>query len=240
MLEQELVVERGLFFFLNGHHTAFWDDFFWLVSDKWAWVPFYACFLFVFAYKKHWKELVPVLLALALVIVLCDQIASGWVKPFVHRFRPTHHPDFQNLVQTVRDYRGGTYGFFSSHAANAFGLAVFTSLLFKNRKFTCTMLLFAGLTGYSRLYLGVHFVSDVVVGALVGSGVAWLIYTVYVVCCQGLGNREGLGNHQGLGNRKGCPYNMYSNEEILGLCIVFFIFIAIFLLMSFFCLNLAA
>jgi undecaprenyl-diphosphatase len=231
MLEQELALERSLFFFLNGHHTAFGDGFFWLVSYKWAWVPFYACLLFVFVYRKNWKEIVLVLLSIVLVITLCDQISAHVARPFFQRLRPTHHPDFQYIVQTVRDYRGGLYGFFSSHAANAFGLAVFTSLLFKNRWFTGTMLLFAFLTGYSRIYLGVHFVSDVVVGAAVGSAIAWGVYKVYAGCRQWwLGGRR-------MGNRKGTPYAymqkfVYSQQEIYGLCIAFVIFLAIFLIFS--------
>jgi undecaprenyl-diphosphatase len=96
-----------------------------------------------------------------------------------HRFRPTHHPDFQDWVNTVFDQRGGKYGFISSHAANTFGLATWTALLFRNRWLTATMLLFALLTGYSRIYLGLHFVSDVVVGALVGIGVGYAVYRLY-------------------------------------------------------------
>ncbi|GHT26266.1 hypothetical protein AGMMS4957_21720 [Bacteroidia bacterium] len=235
MLEQELVLERSLFFFLNGHHTALLDVFFWLVSYKWAWVPFYACFLFVFVYKKNWKEIVLVVLSIALVITLCDQISAHVARPFFQRFRPTHHPDFQDIVKIVRNERGGLYGFFSSHASNAFGFAVFTSLLFKNRWFTATMLLFALLTSYSRIYLGLHFVSDVVVGAVVGSAIAWGVYKLYVVCCQWwLGGRR-MGSR--MGNRKDSPYAymqkfVYSRQEIYGLCIAFFIFIAIFFIFS--------
>ncbi|GAP73214.1 membrane-associated phospholipid phosphatase [Candidatus Symbiothrix dinenymphae] len=217
MLEQELIWERGLFFFLNGHHTEFWDGFFRTMSDKMVWVPFYLCFLFVFAYKKHWKEIVLVLLAIALTITLCDQIASGLAKPLAQRFRPTHHPDFQDYVQIVRGDRGGLFGFFSSHASNAFGFAVFVALVFKNRWLTGTMILFASITAYSRIYLGVHFVSDVVVGALVGSGVAWLVYKAYSEC-----------------RRRWVPVtqqSVYSKKEIQGLCIAYYYLILIVLFM---------
>jgi undecaprenyl-diphosphatase len=186
MLERELQWERGLFFFLNGSDSPFWDAFFYLYSYKWTWIPFYLCFLFVFIYRKtgaevreEWKTILWTIFSVLLVVTLCDQIASGVFKPLFHRFRPTHHPDFQELVATVFNRRGGKYGFISSHAANTFGLATFTALLFRKGLFTCTILLFALVTGYSRIYLGLHFVSDVVAGALVGIVVGYIVYRIY-------------------------------------------------------------
>ncbi|GHV55893.1 lipid A 4'-phosphatase [Bacteroidia bacterium] len=185
MLERELQWERGLFFFLNGSDSSFWDSFFYFYSYKWTWIPFYLCFLFVFIYRKtgteikrDWKEILGTIFSIVIVVVLCDQISSGIFKPVFHRFRPTHHPDFQNLVDIVRGERGGQYGFISSHAANMFGLATFTASLFRNRLFTVTIFVFALLTGYSRIYLGLHFVSDVVVGALVGMFIGYIVYRI--------------------------------------------------------------
>jgi undecaprenyl-diphosphatase len=114
-----------------------------------------------------------------IVIALCDQIASGVFKPMFHRFRPTHHPDFKDWVDVVSGQRGGRYGFISSHAANTFGLSTFVSLLFRNRLLSFTLFLFALLTAYSRIYLGLQFVSDVVVGALVGILAGYAVYRIY-------------------------------------------------------------
>jgi undecaprenyl-diphosphatase len=179
MLENELELERELFFFLNGSDSAFWDTFWWTVSGKWVWLPLYAILLFFLVYKQPAKVIICRIIAIILVIVLCDQIASGIFKPLFHRFRPTHHPDFQAQVDIVRGYRGGLYGFMSSHAANTFGLATFTALLFKNKWFTFVIVTFAVMNSYSRIYLGVHFVSDVVAGALLGIAVGFGIYKLY-------------------------------------------------------------
>jgi undecaprenyl-diphosphatase len=179
MLENELQLEKSLFFWLNGSDSALLDSFFYLYSFKWTWLLFYLCFVFIFIYKKNLKEIICIILAVTLLVLLCDQIASGFFKPLFHRFRPTHHPDFQAQVKTVWGYTSGLYGFMSSHASNAFGFSVFTSLVFRNRFFTGMIFLFALLNIYSRVYLGVHFISDVVAGALVGSLIGYWVYRLY-------------------------------------------------------------
>lgn len=180
MLECILVYERDLFLWLNGTHTRFWDEFIWLYSGKIAWIPLVLVVFFVFCYKKDWRESVLILLFIALVITLCDQFASSICKPLFCRLRPTRHPDFMNEVQIVFDYRGGKYGFISSHAANAFGFAAFTLLLFKYRWYTIAILLWGLIMGYSRIYLGVHFISDIIPGILAGFFWGVLGYSLYV------------------------------------------------------------
>ena len=181
MLEHELLFERDLFLLLNGCHSVFWDNVMYIYSRTFTWVPFYVCFFFVFLYRKNWKEFVLVVVSVVLLILFCDQLSSGIAKPFFQRLRPTYHPDFKDVVKTVFDYRGGRYGFFSGHAANSFGFATLMSLMFRNKIFTATMFVFAAITAYSRIYLGVHFISDIVVGMLVGIFFGWLVYELFVL-----------------------------------------------------------
>lgn len=180
MVEKVLDYERDLFFMLNGSDSPFLDRFMWLYSGKAVWLPLAAFILIVLLYKKKWRESILILLAIVLVITLCDQFASHVCKPIFTRFRPTHHPDFMDQVQTVFNYRGGKYGFISSHAANAFGFATFMSLLFRYRLFTWTIFLWSALTAYTRVYLGVHFISDIVPGAIAGVFFGWLVYYLYI------------------------------------------------------------
>lgn len=179
MLEKILDYERDTFFLLNGSDSAYLDRFMWLFSGKAVWLPLAAFILFVLVYKKNWREWLLILLAITLVITLADQFASHLCKPLFTRFRPTHHPDFMNEVRTVFDYRGGRYGFMSSHAANAFGFVTFMALLMRDRLFGWTLFLWALVTAYSRVYLGVHFISDIVPGALVGTLFGYLVYHLY-------------------------------------------------------------
>lgn len=179
MLERVLDYERGLFLFLNGGHTEFLDSFWWVFSGKVVWIPLALFIIGVLARKRDWRDTLLTLLAIALVITLCDQFASHLCKPLFMRLRPTHHPAFAEVVQTAYGYRGGRYGFMSSHAANAFGFAMFLSLLMRDRLLTWSLFLWAIATAYSRIYLGVHFLSDIIPGALVGLFFGGMVYGLY-------------------------------------------------------------
>lgn len=179
MLESMLSYERDFFFLINGNHTEMLNYVMWIFSSTAIWAPLVVVFLFAFIYKKGWKEWLPILLAVALVILLCDQFTSTLCKPLFARYRPTHHPLFMEQVQIVFGYTGGRYGFMSSHAANTFGFAAFTAMLFRYKPYTFIVFLWAAITGYSRIYLGVHFISDVICGAIAGIIIGIMVYKLY-------------------------------------------------------------
>lgn len=180
-IENLIPLERDLFFLLNGSNSSFLDDWMWTVSGRFIWIPVFLAILFLFFYKTPRKQAMLVTLFFILVFVLSDQFSSGFCKPFFERFRPTHHPDFKELVDIVNGYRGGKYGFISGHATNSFGLAVFLSLLFRHRGVTVAVLGWALLNSYTRIYLGVHFISDIVAGILAGSLLAFLLYRLMML-----------------------------------------------------------
>ncbi|MDR1332604.1 MAG: phosphatase PAP2 family protein [Tannerella sp.] len=179
MLEDILHIERDAFFWLNGGHTPFWDSAMWIYSGKTVWIPMAVLILFMLFYRKKMKESLLILFFLVLALTLCDQFASHVCKPLFMRLRPTQHPDFMNEVQTVYGYRSGMYGFISSHAANAFGFAVFTLLLLRDRWYAAGILTWATVMCYSRIYLGVHFISDIVPGMFAGALFGFLCYQLY-------------------------------------------------------------
>ncbi len=179
-VERILPLERDLFFALNGSDSLFLDQVMWTISSLLVWIPLFLFILFLFFYKTPRKEALLVTLFFILVFVSSDQVSSSLFKPFFERLRPTHHPDFKDLVDMVNGYRGGRYGFISGHATNSYGLAVFLSLVFRHRWVTLCALLWATLNSYSRIYLGVHFVSDIVAGMMVGSFLALLLYGIMI------------------------------------------------------------
>ena len=222
MLEKELQFERDIFFFLNGSNSTLLDNFFYIFTNQWIWLIFYICFLWVFVFKKDWKEIVCIIGAVIILVLLTDKISSEIFKPVFHRFRPTHHPDFMNQVKTVFNYRGGDYGFISGHAANSFGFATFCALIFRNKLFTFTIFVFALLNAYSRIYIGVHFISDIIAGALVGALIAVFVYLFY-----NLIRRRWL-----LIEKDKLKKSVYSIREIYFLCGVFYFYIIIMLIFN--------
>ena len=168
--------DKNLLLFLNGLNNPFFDNFMFLITSKWVWVPFYASLIFIIAkyYKKDFLLIFP---ALILCIVFADQVSSGIFKDWFQRFRPTREEELLPLLHIVKGYMGGgSYGFVSSHAANTFGLAVLTSLLFKNKTYSLLIFFWAIIVSYSRIYLAVHYPFDILGGFLVGAVGAFLIY----------------------------------------------------------------
>ena len=163
---------------LNNDYPAFWDGLMYGISDKLTWIPFYVA-LIIILIKSLKKQSWLVILALIVCIIIADQVSSGLIKEMVHRLRPSRNPDLENMVCLLKGYRGGKYGFVSSHAANSFGLAMLTSLFFRNRKYTIIVFFWAAIVAYSRIYLGVHYPGDVIGGAIVGVGAAMLVYWLF-------------------------------------------------------------
>jgi len=179
-IESILPYERDLFFLLNGSDSVLLDNIMWVVSRTKVWFLFYVFVALFLFYKTAKKEAVLVLVFFILMVVLCDQFSSGLIKPFFERLRPTHHPDFKDFVDMVNGHRGGGFSFISGHATNSFGFAVFLSLVFRNRWVTFVALVWATVISYSRIYLGVHFISDVVGGMLAGTLIAMLMYAALI------------------------------------------------------------
>lgn len=179
MFEKIISIDRNLFFAINGTHSYFTDCFMWLYSGRMIWIPITLFMIGFIIYKKNWKEWLPVLVALVILFLLCDKITSDIIKPYFARLRPTHNPDIMEQVRTLYGYTAGRYGFVSSHAANALGLAVFSSLLFKNKRYTLVIVIWAVIMGYSRIYLGIHYMSDVLGGMIIGSFIGYLTYFLY-------------------------------------------------------------
>jgi undecaprenyl-diphosphatase len=155
------------------------DGFMWQVSTKTLWIPFYAILIFfmVWKRKRYWWVTI---LSIALMILLSDQ-GADLIKNSVCRLRPTHTPAIENLVHVLKgpngkEYRGGDFGFVSSHASNSFAVAVFISLFFAKRWLTIFMFFWAVLVCYSRIYVGVHYPLDILGGAILGAVVGFGVF----------------------------------------------------------------
>lgn len=178
-LQQLIAYDKEVLLALNGSDSLFWDNFMRIFTGTVTWIPLAVALLYVILRNYRWKETFLIIGMLCLVILLTDRISSGFFKPYFERFRPTQDPEIMYLVDIVNGYRGGRFGFISSHAANSFGIVTFVTLLFKKRNLTFALLLWAVLNCYSRIYLGVHYLGDILCGTLCGVLCGWLVYLLY-------------------------------------------------------------
>lgn len=180
-IENLLPLERNLFFALNGSESIFLDNMFMTITGKLIWAPILIFLVFMLFYKTPIKTAIITIVAIILLFTLCDQISSSLFKTYFQRLRPTYHPDFMEFVDTVKNYKSGGYSFISGHATNSFGIAVLLSLIFRSRWVTIPMISWALLNSYSRIYLGVHFITDILAGIIVGTLIVLFVYMLFKI-----------------------------------------------------------
>ena len=198
MLEKLIHIDTEVLLAINGWHTPWADTLMWIISAKATWIPLYVLLigLLIWRYRQpvptavKWLQRVPACVVMIVVIALAvgaaDFIASGILKEWVARPRPTRVPELEGVLHLVNGYKSGRYGFVSSHAANTMACALLFSLIWRNKIATCGLMLWVAANCYSRMYLGVHYPLDIlgglIVGALVAVGAFALLQSLGVVC----------------------------------------------------------
>ena len=175
MIDYLIDIDTDALLAVNGFHSLFQDAFWWLVTAKWSSALLLIALLWVLLHQNRRHALL-VLAMLALAVLVADQVSSGLIKHMVERLRPTHDPSLESAVHVINGYRGGLYGFVSSHAANSFAVATLLTLVMRQRLVTVSLFSWALLQCYSRVYLGVHYPGDILGGILVGLITGWLVW----------------------------------------------------------------
>ena len=167
--------------FFNGSDNLMLDGVVMSLTSGLTWVPLYITLLYVVIKNNQTMSQIMLVVGSALLcIVLADGMADFLCKPFVARWRPTNDPVIKYTIDTVNNLRETSYGFFSAHAANTMSIAVFFSLLMKSKRVTIALVMWSLLNCWTRLYLGVHYPGDVLVGIAWGALAGGLVYMLYV------------------------------------------------------------
>lgn len=172
-------LDKYILLAINGSDSIFWDGCMKVYTTISIWIPLIFMLLYLLIKNNNIKNFFLLLFIIVLVVGLSDSISSSLCKPFFERWRPTRDPGLMFLVDVVDGYRGGSYGFTSSHAANSFGIVTFIILLVKNRALSVSLIIWAAMNAFTRIYLGVHYLGDILAGTFIGVTVGWSLYGLY-------------------------------------------------------------
>lgn len=178
-IQRLIDIDKQVMLALNGSDSLYMDGVMKIFTTTSVWIPVAAVLLFIVLKNNTPRGSLLTVLAVALTILACDQISSGLIKPIVARLRPSHDPSFMHLIDTFNGYRSGSYSFTSSHACNSFGIFTIIALIIRNRALSLSLLLWACINSFSRIYLGVHYPGDILCGAIVGIVIGSIIFLIY-------------------------------------------------------------
>lgn len=175
-----LQIDVAVLHFFNGGSNMLMDQIVWVLTSGLTWIPLYlALFYIVVRNNETMSQIGLVILSAFLCVLFADGIVDGIIKPLVARWRPSNDPVIKYTIHVVNGMSLKDYGFCSAHAANTMALAVFFSLLIRSKLMTITLVAWSLVNCWSRLYLGVHYPSDIVCGLAIGGTVGVLVYLFY-------------------------------------------------------------
>lgn len=164
----------------NGSDNIMLDQMVQILTSGLTWIPLYVMLFFVVIRNNETMGQIALVVGSAIFCVLfADGLVDGIIKQLAERWRPSNDPTFKYMVQVVDDIRPKGYSFCSAHAANTMSLAVFFSLLIRSKMLTITLVIWSLINCWTRLYLGVHYPSDILCGMIIGIIVGILVYLLY-------------------------------------------------------------
>jgi len=182
---------------LQGSGSLFMDRFMLILTGAVTWIPLYISLLYlVIRNNETMRQIALIVFFAVLTVALSDYFVDVLVKPVFMRYRPCHDPVLRYTIDVVNGYRGGIYGFFSAHASNTMSIALFFCLTIRSRLLSVGLILWSVVNCYTRIYLGVHYPSDVIVGIVWGCVAAISVYSIYVYVEKRLGIKHSYISNQ--------------------------------------------
>jgi len=173
-------IDRQALLAVNGSDSLFLDSMAHILTTALTWLPLYiSLFYLVLKNNENFRKVLLIVGCAGLCILFAGTVDDVIVKPTVARWRPTHDPFIGSMVDVVDGYRGGKYGFFSAHAANTFSIAVFFCWLVRNQLLSISLILWSLTNCWTRMYLGVHFPGDILIGLIWGGIIGSSVFFLY-------------------------------------------------------------
>lgn len=175
-----LELDRQVLAFFNGSDSLFLDAVAMTFTSGLTWIPLYlALFYIVIKNNENMSQIFLIVMSCLVCLFFTYGLADFIAKPYVARWRPTNDPIIKYTIDVVNNYRETPYGFFSAHAANTFTIALFFAFLVRSRLLTTVLVAWSLLNCWTRMYLGVHYPGDILVGLVWGAIVATSVYFLY-------------------------------------------------------------
>ena len=177
-MEKIIQLDKELIVFLNGLGSPTFDGLWLIITKQVYWTPIFLLVFYFLQKKLGWKNFGYYILFTAFLILLCDQTAN-FFKDHFERLRPCNDPEVQDLLRLYWK-KSKSYSFFSGHATNSMATAVFGFMVLKRYyKQAYLLFLFPLIFAYSRIYLGLHFPTDILTGYTFGATFGFIFYKLY-------------------------------------------------------------
>ena len=175
----EIIDKIGVDIFF-GSNSAFLDNLALLLTNVYTWIPMYiALFVLIIKNNDNMQQILLVLAMIALCVFIASGTANLLVKPLVARLRPCNDIQYKYLADIAGNMHEKSFSFFSSHAANTMSVAVFFTLLVRGKLLSTILFMWSFLNMWTRLYLGQHFLTDILVGMVWGIFSAFIAYGIF-------------------------------------------------------------
>jgi undecaprenyl-diphosphatase len=179
MLDWILELDKNIFIFLNSLGSETFDGLWLLITRQTSWIPFFLVILYLIYKNIGLKQSLLLLLFVAVLITFSDQITNVFKRGF-ERQRPCNNPEIMSFIRIVQ--KRDSYSFFSGHASSSMAVATFLYFIFKNYyKYLGFLFLWPLIFAYSRIYLGLHYPSDILSGFVFGVISGFIMYKIYKI-----------------------------------------------------------
>lgn len=176
-MEKIIALDKQLLVYLNSLGSTTFDPFWLFITKQSNWTPFFLVLLY-FVYKKLGTKQTGRLLIFIAVLLTINNELTELFKANIQRIRPCNDIEIKDLIRNIKP--SNTYSFFSGHSSNTMAVFVFLYLIFKKHyKYFGFLILWPFIFAYSRIYLGLHFPTDILAGYTCGIIMGFFTYKIY-------------------------------------------------------------